>query len=100
MSNRYGGGVLIATNSGHFTEGLIFHELGHAFGLHHKPEQKIGLNPLTEMRFLTMAITSVFRPAVILKECFVNFYSKAHNYLYRLLGEVRKPRQREPCGIR
>ncbi len=39
-SNRYGGGVLIATNSGHFTEGLIFHELGHAFGLHHKPEGK------------------------------------------------------------
>ena len=39
-NNRYGGGVLIATNSGHFTEGLIFHELGHAFGLHHKPEGK------------------------------------------------------------
>ena len=38
--NRYGGGVLIATNSGHFTEGLIFHELGHAFGLYHKPEGK------------------------------------------------------------
>ena len=40
QSNRYGGGVLIATNSGHFTEGLIFHELGHAFGLYHKPEGK------------------------------------------------------------
>ena len=39
-SNRYGGGVLIATNSGHFTAGLIFHELGHAFGLYHKPEGK------------------------------------------------------------
>lgn len=39
-SNRYGGSVLIATNSGHFTEGLIFHELGHAFGLYHKPEGK------------------------------------------------------------
>ena len=39
-SNRYGGGALIATNSGHFTEGLIFHELGHAFGLHHKTEDK------------------------------------------------------------
>ena len=39
-SNRYGGSALIATNSGHFTEGVIFHELGHAFGLYHKPEGK------------------------------------------------------------
>ena len=37
-SNRYGGNVIIAEDSGHFDRVLVFHELGHAFGLYHKPE--------------------------------------------------------------
>ncbi len=41
-SNRYGGTALIAANSGHFSAGLIFHELGHTFGLYHKPP---GMDP-------------------------------------------------------
>ena len=36
-SLRYGGGVVIAANSGHFNKEVLFHEMGHAFGLYHKP---------------------------------------------------------------
>ncbi len=35
-SLRYGGGVVIAANSGHFNKEVLFHEMGHAFGLYHK----------------------------------------------------------------
>ena len=37
-SNRYGGNLLAAANSGHLNVSLIAHELGHCFGLYHKPE--------------------------------------------------------------
>ncbi len=37
-SNRYGGTAILAENSGHFDRYLVFHEIGHAFGLYHKPE--------------------------------------------------------------
>ena len=37
-SNRYGGNMLVAANSGHLNISVIAHELGHCFGLYHKPE--------------------------------------------------------------
>ena len=37
-SNRYGGNMVVAANSGHLNISLIAHELGHCFGLYHKPE--------------------------------------------------------------
>ncbi|MDE0013478.1 MAG: NPCBM/NEW2 domain-containing protein [Candidatus Poribacteria bacterium] len=37
-SSRYGGGVLIAADSGNLNEDVLFHEMGHAFGLYHKPQ--------------------------------------------------------------
>ena len=37
-SSRYGGNLLAAANSGHLNVNLIAHELGHCFGLYHKPE--------------------------------------------------------------
>lgn len=39
-SNRYGGSCYIAGGSNAFNANLIFHELGHCFGLYHKPEGK------------------------------------------------------------
>ena len=36
-SGRYGGNVIIAGGSGYFDKVLTFHEIGHAFGLFHKP---------------------------------------------------------------
>ncbi|MYC78305.1 hypothetical protein F4X10_21295 [Candidatus Poribacteria bacterium] len=36
-SLRYGGNVLIAADSGNLNEDVLFHEMGHAFGLYHKP---------------------------------------------------------------
>ncbi|MDE0554988.1 MAG: M66 family metalloprotease [Candidatus Poribacteria bacterium] len=39
-SNRYGGSCYIAGGSHAFNANLIFHELGHCFGLYHKPEGK------------------------------------------------------------
>jgi len=41
-SNRYGGSCLVAANSGHLNVSLIAHELGHCFGLYHKPEGRAG----------------------------------------------------------
>ena len=37
-SNRYGGNMVVAANSGHLNISVIAHELGHCFGLYHKPE--------------------------------------------------------------
>lgn len=36
-SSRYGGSLLAAANSGHLNVSVIAHELGHCFGLYHKP---------------------------------------------------------------
>ena len=36
-SNRYGGVAVIAAESGHLNKDVIAHELGHCFGLYHKP---------------------------------------------------------------
>ena len=52
-SLRYGGGVVIAANSGHFTKEVLFHEMGHAFGLYHKPAgAEDGVLALYETRWL------------------------------------------------
>ncbi|MDE0427051.1 MAG: hypothetical protein OXN25_19535 [Candidatus Poribacteria bacterium] len=40
-SLRYGGGVLIAANSENLNEDVLFHEMGHAFGLYHKPPNSL-----------------------------------------------------------
>lgn len=50
---RYGGGVVIAANSGHFNKEVLFHEMGHAFGLYHKPAgAEDGVLDLYEARWL------------------------------------------------
>ena len=52
-SLRYGGGVVIAANSGHFNKEVLFHEMGHAFGLYHKPAgAEDGVLALYETRWL------------------------------------------------
>ena len=52
-SLRYGGGVVIAANSGHFNKEVLFHEMGHAFGLYHKPAgAEDGVLDLYEARWL------------------------------------------------
>ncbi|MYA72245.1 hypothetical protein F4009_06305 [Candidatus Poribacteria bacterium] len=52
-SLRYGGGVVIAANSGHFNKEVLFHEIGHAFGLYHKPAgAEDGVLDLYEARWL------------------------------------------------
>ena len=52
-SLRYGGGVVVAANSGHFNKELLFHEMGHTFGLYHKPVGAVdGVLDLYEARWL------------------------------------------------
>lgn len=52
-SLRYGGGAVIAANSGHFNKEVLFHEMGHAFGLYHKPAgAEDGVLDLYEARWL------------------------------------------------
>ena len=52
-SFRYGGGVLIAADSGNLNEDVLFHEMGHAFGLYHKlPHFLPSMLELYEARWL------------------------------------------------
>ena len=52
-SLRYGGGVVIAANSGYFNKEVLFHEIGHTFGLYHKPAgAEDGVLDLYEARWL------------------------------------------------
>ncbi len=52
-SNRYGGTTYMAGGSPHFNENLIFHEIGHCFGLYHKENGVAGQLDHYEARWLS-----------------------------------------------
>lgn len=51
-SNRYGGTTFMIGKGHNFTMGLIFHEIGHCFGLYHREGAKDGELSLYEARWL------------------------------------------------